>query len=350
MVCEGFACTCADAGPQGKPVHCEWRRISSLRERGDEDDSPATGAHKKPAAEPPSMSSESIGDVPKQHSRGRGLYLELERLYKAKWRRKNKERRGGSEGRRGRRLLVLVLGVELHFSRLLVEVDVLEVSSEELVLLLLHVRPELGEGLRHLLTRLAQDVAELTSSCLIEAAEAVSRGRGQGIRRRTGERTSIQGLWQGRGESQLRPGTGGGEEEAPGEEGVGDSLLASSSCPSDAVNVVLCGERKRVVDHKLHVRNVKSARGNVGGDKEGNLSGLERLNGGGSSLLPPVAMDRADLEARLGLDERVNAVALLLVERKDDDAILAVVVLAQHLQQPPVLGRGLEYLRDVSNS
>mmetsp|Transcript_61890 Transcript_61890/g.147395 ORF Transcript_61890/g.147395 Transcript_61890/m.147395 type:complete len:308 (-) Transcript_61890:408-1331(-) len=131
------------------------------------------------------------------------------------------------------------------------------------------------------------------------------------------------------------------------EERMAHPLLPRAARAADAVHVVLRREREGVIDHKLHVRDVEAAGGDVRGDQEGAFALLEVVHRGCPDVLRTVAVDRVHLEVGLALDKHVDPVSLLFVKREDDDAVGPVVVLLEHLDQPPVLDLGVQNLDDL---
>mmetsp|Transcript_2207 Transcript_2207/g.8556 ORF Transcript_2207/g.8556 Transcript_2207/m.8556 type:complete len:265 (+) Transcript_2207:323-1117(+) len=195
---------------------------------------------------------------------------------------------------------MLVEGDLLGFDR---RIDVLEVRTVQLGLLLLHVSAEGGQGGGHLGTRLPEHVRQLTRPRLVVL----------------------------------------------GEERVRKSCLPRATGSANAVHVILGGEGKGVVDDVLDTLDVQASRGDVGGDQKRAGPVLERLHGKLAVPLRHVAVDASRLPV-LPLQVLVQPRALLLVQRKHEGpghGLLTPEVLLQDPTEVSVLIVGLHDLHHL---
>mmetsp|Transcript_17113 Transcript_17113/g.46308 ORF Transcript_17113/g.46308 Transcript_17113/m.46308 type:complete len:331 (+) Transcript_17113:54-1046(+) len=131
------------------------------------------------------------------------------------------------------------------------------------------------------------------------------------------------------------------------EKRVGHACLARAPRAPDAVDVVLDGEWECKVDHHLHIWDVEATCSDVRGYKEGHLARLEALERLGALVLRLVAVDGSAVVPR-ALELCLYPRSLLLVEREDEDPVLAVgVILLEELHQPCVLSMWLQHLHPL---
>src|SRR5258708_3780024 len=81
------------------------------------------------------------------------------------------------------------------------------------------------------------------------------------------------------------------------DEREGVALLAGATCPTDAVDVIVVGFRRREVDDVGDVADVNTAGGDVCGDEDVDLVGLEASQGALTLALRFAAVDGVGLEA-----------------------------------------------------
>lgn len=101
------------------------------------------------------------------------------------------------------------------------------------------------------------------------------------------------------------------------------------------------------VDDELHLGNIQTTSRNVRGNQDRRLTRLESLERPCSLLLSQVAVDAANTDT-LSAQKVFNAGSLLLVQAKDEDAIIlsasALLVLLEDLQQAKLLILGVDNL------
>jgi hypothetical protein len=103
------------------------------------------------------------------------------------------------------------------------------------------------------------------------------------------------------------------------------------------------------VDNKLDLRDIETTSSNIGGNKNGGVSGLEGLETLCSLLLSQITMDTTNADT-LTAQEVLDTGGFLLVQAKNKDTIvllLALLVLLQNLEQAELLSSGLKNLNSL---
>jgi hypothetical protein len=90
---------------------------------------------------------------------------------------------------------------------------------------------------------------------------------------------------------------------------IGNPIVADSRRPTDAMDVVLAVNRRIILNDRVNVRDIQAARGDVGTEKDGGLSGRESANCFDSINLLYISMDAK----QLALEKRGKASDLVVV-------------------------------------
>src|SRR5665647_521953 len=108
------------------------------------------------------------------------------------------------------------------------------------------------------------------------------------------------------------------------------TMCIASAAPADAMHIVVGMMRHVEIEHMADRRNVKAARGDVGGDQQLGAAVAERLECCGASRLIEIAMQRDGVEAVA--DQRFVQQRHFALAVAEDDGVLEILGAAKAMK------------------